>query len=263
MKKLYFFATLLLFAAFAGCGSVDSSDSGSVDTEPIVTGLSYSDNNPEGALRLFLEKLGKRDYAGAYEHQKNEEWGTYEKFSSTKAFGGIVKTTATVMDIPVDENGKKMIYAEVTYQDEVNGDKTFKQKFYLQSFGGAWKIVDMKVVKSHDTEKLEKTDSKVESIGEIVGTYEANTASTVKSLTVEAFDRGSYMFNLSAADGSGEAEVEGLFFRDGNNGVYRDTESACAYTFAFSKNSVKITDDGDGTCMGGTKTGAGTYKKVK
>ncbi len=97
-------------------------------------------------VKIFVESLGKKDFETAYNLQQNTKWNDYEKFSSTKSFGGINATSINEIRKEDDENGKSVIYVDAYYYDPVNGDNQFKQKFYLQEIDNQWKIVDLKIV---------------------------------------------------------------------------------------------------------------------
>ncbi len=99
-------------------------------------------------VELFVKDLGEKNLAAAFKRQKNKTWGDYKHFSSLKAFGGIWDTQIIDIEQKPDEKGKAVVYAEILYKDEINGDKTFTQNFYLQKFDGNWRITDMKLVKS-------------------------------------------------------------------------------------------------------------------
>lgn len=262
MKKLYLFASILLIAVLSGCGGDSTSKSGSEVIKETTTITRYSADTPEGALNLFLEKLGQRDYAGAHDLQKNKEWGTLEKFSSTKAFGGIVKTTVQTMDLPKDEAGKKMIYAEVTYQDEVNGDNTFKQKFYLSSFGGSWKIVDMKVVKGSETEKKDSN-----STFEIQGEFESNFGSYHREIDIIGMDDNfnHYKFQLSYGNDTDGDVLKGDFYVESNTAYWSETydDGTCSLRFTFSPKKIEIEEvSNSGKCYGHFSV-AGKYNLKK
>jgi len=149
-----------------------------------------------------------------------------------------------------------MIYAEVTYQDEVNGDKTFKQKFYLQSFGGQWKIVNMKVVTSNKTEDTEPL--------KIAGEYLfENGDYTSKSATFEIISRTEYTFTIFVGDAGGcTGELEGTIEIKNNKATY-SSEDCRSISFTFSANTVKIIENDCSDMHGASCNFSGTYKKAK
>jgi len=277
MKRNLIFANLLLVAVLAGCGGSAITDNNDTDENSLTipTTSLYSADTPDGALYLFLEKLGNRDYAGAFELQKNKAWGaTVDSFSSPKAFGGVVKTTVLTLEPPKDESGKKMIYAEVTYLDEVNGDKTFKQKFYLQSFGGQWKIVDMKVMTNKNKDTKVDTEIKKDFSGTYItrgeyGPYYDETAE--RKIIVNYVSNQKYKFSYywnGKEIISGDINISkntGKFEKELNDHLDGEGDTVCKFTFIFSENSVEIEDEYGGfeySVLGMGKTADGIYKKV-
>ncbi len=236
MKRHLIFASLLLVAVLAGCGSSGETENEATgdDSRTTIPISLYTADTPDGALNLFLEKLGSRDYAGAFELQKNKAWGvTVDKFSSPKAFGGVVKTSVLTMYPAKDEARKKMIYAEITYQDEVNGDKTFKQKFYLQSFGGQWKIVDMKVVKSKD----DKGGS-----DDIYGDYSYHFDEVIVNayLKITKISDTKIGYEASVSSEGMTERATGTAWKQGRKYVSYNEPSV---TFIFTKGKVVVTDE--------------------
>jgi len=104
--------------------------------------------DPESVVRSFIEYLGEKKFSSAYQYVKVKRWGTLEEFSSVKAFGGITKTHIYELKIEPDENANAVVFADVHYDDPVNGSMRWKEKFYLKQFAGDWKIVDLKILKS-------------------------------------------------------------------------------------------------------------------
>lgn len=103
-------------------------------------------SEPIEVVKLFIESLGKKDFQTAYNLQKIDSWGTFNDFSSTKAFGGINATSINEIKQLPDENGKSVIFVDAYYYDPVNGDNRFEENFYLQKINDEWKITDFKIV---------------------------------------------------------------------------------------------------------------------
>lgn len=225
----------VVFFSFLSCNSESEEPNQNENYTTTINSSFYNANTPDGALRLFLERLGNRDYSGAYELQKNDEWGTPEKFSSKSSFGGIVKTSIKTIESPKDEAGKKMIYAEVTYYDEENGDKTFKQNFYLQSFGGIWKIVDMKVVKDKD----DKNEKAILSIAGKYSFYYTEDVSSQGIAEISVLNDKSVNYKISITSLGITEFTEGVAIKKSSNIYEAKSEKL---VLQFSTNKLEVTD---------------------
>lgn len=140
MKNLFkFFISVILITAF-NCNKTNNTSF-------------ESENNPQSVVKSFIEDLGKKDFQSAYNKTRVEKWGTFENFSSNKAFGGINATLINEIKQKPDENNNAIVYVDAYYYDPINGDNQFKEKFYLRQFGGDWKIIDLKIVDSGKTQK--------------------------------------------------------------------------------------------------------------
>ncbi len=157
MKHLFF--TSLIAILFAACGGETSDikkDTSKVAEEKKVVPVEKNDPiqdetsatlSPLETVTSFIKELGDKEFEAAFARQSVKKWGDFKQFSSLKAFGGIWSTDIINIEERPSENGKAVIYAEVSYKDEVNGDDVFKQNFYLEKKAGKWLITDMKLVK--------------------------------------------------------------------------------------------------------------------
>lgn len=106
----------------------------------------YKNLDAPAVVKLFVESLGHKDFKTAHYLQKVEKWGSYNQFSSTKAFGGITETIINRIEQLPDENEKAVVFIDAFYYDPVNGDNRLEEKFYLEKFDDGWKITDLKVL---------------------------------------------------------------------------------------------------------------------
>jgi hypothetical protein len=119
-------------------------------------------NDPKTVVKNFIENLGQKDFQSAFDKTQVEKWGSFENFSSKKAFGGINATSINVIKQEPDENNNAIVFVDAYYYDPTNGDNRFKEKFYLKQFGGEWKIVDLKIIGT-DKKNNEENNSSLSS----------------------------------------------------------------------------------------------------
>lgn len=107
-------------------------------------------------VKQFIAALGRRDFRKAYGLQKNKHWGSYKRFSSKKAFGGITGTrlswTPSVVNyFPVTKDGEAFIKTTVRYiasdpsNDKCKNGVIYDQYFWLRGKGKDWKITKSKL----------------------------------------------------------------------------------------------------------------------
>ena len=234
MKKVTFLIGIS-FALFS-CGNFRSNDnatiSNTIQSESNLTppaDFSTSEPNDEkSTVTTFINKLGNQDFEGAFALQSVSKWGNLQKFSSKSAFGGISSTLINEITQYPNEDNKSVIYAEVFYGDNSNGNNTFKQKFYLQKFGEKWKIVDMKVVNSAPLK--------------IAGEYLCDVGDNLrKSITLEIISNTEYQFSIFSGNASGHTgELEGTINVE-NNKAHFSSDDCQSLDFTFTKNAVQIT----------------------
>lgn len=117
----------------------------------------YIDNRQrvENVIQLFINSLGSGDVKTAYSLQDNDNWGTFDQFSSKSAYGGIehTKILSKIKITFCKENPCKRLQAEVKYLaiDPVNDSdcengKVYEQRFYLLPYKGKWKIVKAELI---------------------------------------------------------------------------------------------------------------------
>lgn len=244
MKNILFILLLFIFSCSSSDYSSNSYDETSEDVEEIEE-IEEFPNTEIGTVEAFISNLGNQDYQAAYDKSKVKLWGSYSKFSSTKAFGGIVETRIDEIEQLPNENGKAVVYVEVFYADAINGDNSFKQKFFLQQFGVDWKIVKMKVVRNKQAKTTNINYSGEYSI-EDRGTY----VTVSKSLSVKKTKNNEYSFELSVAEGSDDEQMEaggmGEFYGNDEGTITITSGKALyksngeEYIFQFTESSVKI-----------------------
>ncbi len=145
---------ILLLPFFTMCSTSSENNTENKSNEETI----INKDTPINVVTIFIESLGKKDFETAYNLQQNSKWNDYEKFSSTKSFGGINATSINEIRKENDESGKAVIYADAYYYDPVNGDNQFKQKFYLQKVDKQWKIVDFKIIEIVGSNKSKNKD---------------------------------------------------------------------------------------------------------
>lgn len=145
MRTNFFIAISLsvILTALYSCGGEDSGDP--KDEKNAETS---APSTAEETVKSFIKYLGAKDFESAFNLQKNESWGSFEKFKSKESFGGIVKTEILNIETKPDADGCAVVYVEAVYEDAENGDNTFKQNYYLKKYGGEWKIYNMKLAKN-------------------------------------------------------------------------------------------------------------------
>ena len=198
-----------------------------------------------GTIEAFINNLGEMNYKAAYNKSKVKLWGNYEKFSSTKAFGGIVETRIDKIEQLANENGKAVVYVEAFYADKVNGNNNYKQKFFLQQFGTDWKIVGMKLIGSKKA-KSANINYSGEYLIENRGTY----VTVSKHLSLKKIKKNQYSFRVTVVEGSDDEQMEaggmGDFFGDDEgvisivSGKAQYKREGIKYDFVFFKSSVKL-----------------------
>ena len=149
MKKLSLF--LLLFASILiSCNNNEetSETSNTSDNETLT---------PEATISAFLSELGNMQCAAAFLRSENPNWGDYSDFTSANSFGGISGVTINELTLYPNEGDMAVVYADVFYEDKINGSNTYKQKFYLKQYGDEWKIVDMKLVTGNTSKNTTTT----------------------------------------------------------------------------------------------------------
>lgn len=96
-------------------------------------------------VKDFLLNLGVGDIEKAYKLQKNKTWGDFDKFSSTKAFGGLFEVVVYDLKISYANSKNAEVICKALYKDSVNNSAYILQDFILEKINDKWIIVDMKV----------------------------------------------------------------------------------------------------------------------
>lgn len=90
----------------------------------------------------WINALGNRNFSKAYYMMSPKKRGDYSRFSSTKSYGGITRTTV----FSCNTNSSSGCYAEVIadYEsiDPYNKSGRFTQKFFINNCSGNWEITE-------------------------------------------------------------------------------------------------------------------------
>lgn len=134
-SNLFILFTSILFLSCGG-GEEDSYGSrGSV--------LEGTDGSPRETVQAFINHLGNQEFRAAFKLSSVRAWGDYDKFSSTRYFGGIDFTDIKSIQSDGFEDGFAVVNVLAYYRDPINTSSTFQQKFYLKQFGDEWIIMKM------------------------------------------------------------------------------------------------------------------------
>ncbi len=74
----------------------------------------------ETVVKYFIESLGRKDFETAFTLQQVESWGTFSKFSSTKAFGGINATSINEIQTKEETESSAVVFVDAYYYDPLN-----------------------------------------------------------------------------------------------------------------------------------------------
>ncbi len=196
--------------------------------------INYASFKPLNTVIDFIEYLGDRNFEKAFELQKVGEWGDYEHFSSSKAFGGIAGTKIDTISVESYNNDIAKIYCEAVYYDTVNGSASIRQVFTVKKIGSDYYITDMNVFYFERSEKyFDKT-----------GKF--NTA----KLSLYNFTKKGFAFYLLlVSKNSNNSEeypcaelIDSAKYIDHNHAVFSDGN--CKIDFYFEGDSVKILENG-------------------
>lgn len=100
----------------------------------------------------FINFLGNKDFESAYQLQEIDTWGSLDRFSSTKTFGGITHTK--VLEIPtivrytaIDKKGRAKVKIRIKYlavdpaNDTCEDGAVYEQYFWAENRDKIWRIV--------------------------------------------------------------------------------------------------------------------------
>lgn len=102
-------------------------------------------NEPKETVKLFIEKLGERDYYTAFAQTKNPNWSNFAWFRSVKGFGGITKTKTEELILEYNEDGSACVFIDYYSYDPANRDGRYKQNFFLEKIDNKWKIIKVEL----------------------------------------------------------------------------------------------------------------------
>lgn len=252
MKNLFSFI-LVISLYSCGSGSYDDINYENTDYESSALETVIDASTETSTVQSFVSALGNSDYQSAYDLTKVKAWGSFEKFSSTKAFGGITSTRIDKIEQLPNEDGKSVVYVEAFYADQVNGNANFKQKFYLQQFGADWKIVKMKLLSKEGADAANTDYS-----GSYGFTLRDDCCTQSNGLTLTKIQNNIYEFSIGVYVGSDDEQMANgcaceFMGEDGGqikveNGKaeysYSNGEDSYTYFFIFEKNKIKIKSSG-------------------
>lgn len=90
--------------------------------------------------RDFINALGSQNFYKAYSIIGGERWGTYNKFSSIKAYGGITRTYIHECYVVRSNDYEATVYVDYDSYDPFNNDGRYKQYFNMYKAGDEWFI---------------------------------------------------------------------------------------------------------------------------
>jgi len=110
---------------------------------------SHSGNFPQAleTVKNWITALGKQDFSTAYYTMSPKARGDYNKFISTKAYGGISKTNIHSVDVTSSSGCYYEVVAVYDSYDPSNRDGKFTQKFEVSNCDGSWLITSVKNMK--------------------------------------------------------------------------------------------------------------------
>jgi serine/threonine protein kinase len=102
--------------------------------------LNFSPDSPAGRMKKCIESLGNQEFYTAYEIFGGSYWGSYQKFSSTGAYGGISRTFIYDIYEVSNTNYEATVFVDYDSYDPYNNDARYKQYFYMVKRNGQWVI---------------------------------------------------------------------------------------------------------------------------
>lgn len=118
--------------------NVQSNNTNSQNTR---TGETYNKNDPPAEkIATWINYLGNKDFRSAHNLMNKKKYGTYEKFSSIKGYGGITSTKLFSCVTAVSNNCSYEVIADYESIDPYNKSGRFKQRFYISNCSGYWEI---------------------------------------------------------------------------------------------------------------------------
>lgn len=105
---------------------------------------------PYEVVTAFINALGERHFADAYNKCIGTRWGTLAQFSSMQMYGGITGATIISIDSAKSTGGTDVAVKAVSkMEDPVNGSGIFTQNFVLKKQpDNRWKISSIKLLAS-------------------------------------------------------------------------------------------------------------------
>ena len=191
-KTLALFCLLFSLIICQSCKNKESNES--VENDSIQSQKEIP-NNPVELTTYFIKSLGNKEFDNAFKCAKVNAWGNLEQFSSTKAFGGITSTEIHQIIQEPDQNEQAVVYVEATYYDSVNGDRLFKQRFYLSKFSGEWRILKLETIESSKLNAQEQSTENYAWAGKWTYTNDKESISYELNIEEMAFSRHEVEFS--------------------------------------------------------------------
>lgn len=105
--------------------------------------------SPDVFVASFLRNLGNREFAKAYSKcymPKAASFNSLDKFSSTRAYGGITKVDITKIQAVSQSVPYAKVYAYYYAEDPYNKNGYYEQYFHLTNYSGTWKITKIETI---------------------------------------------------------------------------------------------------------------------
>ena len=182
-------------------------------------------------VKEFLFFLSVGSHKKAYKLQQNTAWGSFEKFSSSKAFGGISSIEIDSLKFVSGNKNSATVKCIALYKDTINGDAQITQNFYLSKTDNVWVISKMKVLDFKKTAQYTNDDFKYCDF-------------RLSDITTESFNF--YLFVVSEKEcdyGNKAGKISGTayFLTNSNNSAVFDNEN-CVLEFVFDNKKLTISE---------------------
>ena len=178
----------------------------------------------------FLLKLSIQNFEDAYKLQKNPNWGNFEHFSSTKAFGGISYVDVEKLKFVSGNSLSAVVNCVAMYGDKINGGSYIDQNFLLSKIDEKWLITGMKVNSFQKQKNYNDIDNEFRYF----------------EFSLSNINKKGFNFYLEAVTyddcedyGNVATEIFGLAeFTKNNTAVFEDDD--CYIYFIFSKDNSEV-----------------------
>ncbi len=124
--------------------SNSSTNSGNTSKQPPPPVTTTNVSSASSVVSGFINDLGSQDFRGAYSKQRNSSWGSYDRFSSIKSFGGITSTSISSITTNYEFQSEASVTVDYFSYDPYNKNGRYKQEFILSKYNNDWKIEKVK-----------------------------------------------------------------------------------------------------------------------